>query len=84
MKTHYSEKKAQLFEFVKVHAPHRYGDLEKSSSALAELVYSDIIQSSGNYYDRSTSIIKTSELSYNEKNAKELWDKSAEYTQLNS
>jgi len=84
MKTHFKEEQAQFFEFVRIHAPHRYGDLEKSSTALAELVYSDIIQTSGNYYDRSTSAVKTSELSYNEKNAKELWDKSAEYTQLNS
>ncbi|OUM65164.1 hypothetical protein PIROE2DRAFT_60210 [Piromyces sp. E2] len=83
MKTNFTDIEPKIFEFIRINAPHRYGDLEKSSSSLAELIYSDLIQSSGNYYDRSTSTVKTSELSYNEKNAKELWDKSLEYTGLN-
>ena len=81
MKTHYDESKKEFFEFVRLKMPERYGDLDKSSSALAELVYNEnIIKTSSNFYDRSTNYIKTSELSYNEKNAKELWEKSKEYT----
>ena len=57
--------------------PKRFGDLEKSSDAYAELVVNDALAvTSANYYDRSTTAIQSSELSYNAKNAKELWEAS--------
>ena len=66
--------------FCQINWLERYGDLDSSSSALAELIYSeDIILSSGHFYDRSSRPCFTSELSYNVKNAKELWEKSEEY-----
>ncbi len=81
MKTHFSQTQESFFEYIRVNIPERYGDVDKSSSALAELTYSDdIILSSGHFYDRSTRPCFTSELSYNEQNAKELWEKSEQYT----
>ena len=60
---------------VKMTMPKRFGDLEKSSDAYAELVLNDeLAATSANYYDRSTTAIKSSELSYNTENAKELWE----------
>lgn len=54
--------------------PHRFGDLERSSDALAELVVNDALAvTSANYYDRSVNTCKSSELSYKESNARELW-----------
>ena len=84
MKTHLiKDTNEQFYEFVKINWPERHGSLENSSSALAELTYSDdIILSSGHFYDRSTRPSFTSELSYNEENAKELWRKSEEYTKI--
>ncbi len=81
MKTHLVKgQNENFYDFVKINWPERYGDLDSSSSALAELIYSeDIILSSGHFYDRSTRPCFTSELSYNVKNAKELWEKSEEY-----
>ena len=80
MKTHLTEGQNKFYDFVRINMPERYGDLDMSSSALAELVYSeDIVLSSGHFYDRSIRPCFTSELSYNEENAKELWDKSEEY-----
>lgn len=62
---------------VKKTMPHRFGDLEKSSDALAELVANDTLAvSSANYYDRSVGTCPSSELSYNESNARELWESS--------
>ena len=73
----------KMYDFIRINMPERYGDLENSSSALAELAYSDdIILSSGHFYDRSTRPCFTSPLSYNVENAKELWDKSSEYCSL--
>lgn len=83
MKTNFvsSSTNEKMFEYVRINMPERYGDLENSSSALAELTYSDdIILSSGHFYDRSTRPCFTSALSYNEENAKELWQRSEEYT----
>ena len=84
MKTHFVEGiNNEFYEYCRKYMPERYGDLDKSSSALAELTYSDnIIFDSGHFYDRSTRPIFTSSLSYNEENAKELWDKSLEYTKV--
>ena len=81
MKTHLIKgQNESLYDFVKINWPERYGDLDFSSTALAKLVYSeDIVLSSGHFYDRSIRPCFTSELSYNVKNAKELWEKSDEY-----
>ena len=70
-----------IYNFIKTNMPERYGDLENSSSALAELISSnDIIYTSGHFYDRSIRPCYTSALSYNKENAEELWKKSEEYT----
>ncbi len=61
---------------VKLTMPERLGDLDKSSSALAELTMNDKYNDTGKYYDRSTKFIKSSELSYNVENRKDLWNKS--------
>ena len=71
MKTHLTEGQNKFYDFVRINMPERYGDLDMSSSALAELVYSeDIVLSSGHFYDRSIRPCFTSALSYNEENAK--------------
>ena len=45
---------------VKTTMPKRFGDLEKSSDAYAELVVNDALAvTSANYYDRSTTAIKS-------------------------
>lgn len=81
MKTHLIKGQNESFyDFVRINMPERYGDLDSSSSALAELIYSEnIILSSGHFYDRSIRPCFTSELSYNKKNAKELWEQSENY-----
>ena len=80
MKTNFMPLTKASMLFVKTAMPHRFGDLEKSSSALAELVLSeDIVTKSGQYYDRSTHTCPSSELSYNEENAGELWEASENY-----
>ena len=62
---------------VKRTMPHRFGDLEKSSDAYAQLVLDDeLANTSANYYDRSTTAIQSSDLSYDEANARELWEES--------
>ena len=55
IKTHLVKGQNESFyDYVKINMPERYGDLDSSSTALAELVYSeDIILSSGHFYDRS-------------------------------
>ena len=61
----------------KLTMPNRVGDLEKSSDAYAELIVNDeLANTSANYYDRSVNAIKSSDLSYSEANAKELWESS--------
>ena len=68
---------------VKTTMPKRFGDLEKSSDAYAELVVNDALAvTSANYYDRSTTAIKSSELSYDMVNAKELWEASKKLSGL--
>lgn len=69
---------------VKVTMPDRYGNLKDSSNALVLLaVYGKFAKVSGKYFDRSTTIKDSSPLSYDRKNAEELWRKSEEYTALN-
>ena len=74
----------KLLGFVVKHKmPERYGNLEKSSDALAALVTGDeFAEISGEYFDRSVFPARSSELSYNCDNAKELWDASLRYTGL--
>lgn len=67
---------------VKLTMPERLGNLDKSSSALAELVVNDEYKDTGKYYDRSTNYINSSELSYNVENRKDLWEKSLTITGL--
>ena len=66
-------------KFIKEKFPERVGDLDKSSQALCDLITMKDFKANGEFFDRSTKSIKTSELSYNEKNAKELWDLSESY-----
>jgi len=77
MQTNFAPVDKARAAMVKMTMPKRFGDLEKSSDAYAELVVNDELAiTSANYYDRSTTAIKSSELSYNIDNAKELWDSS--------
>ena len=69
----------EIVKFIKEKCPDRIGDLEKSSQALADLVTMDNFNFNGAYFDRSTIPGESSELSHNEKNAKELWDMSELY-----
>ena len=71
--------KPENIKFVKDNFPERMGDLEKSSQALCDLITMEEFKENGKFYDRSTNYIETSELSHNEKNAKELWDLSESY-----
>ena len=77
MQTNFAPVDKARAAMVKLTMPKRFGDLEKSSDAYAQLVVNDdLATTSANYYDRSTTAIKSSELSYNEENAKELWEES--------
>ena len=74
--------KARAFA-VKTTMPDRFGDLEKSSDALAEIAVSEQFANvSGKYFDRSTNTKQTSALSYDSENREELWRKSLEYCGL--
>ena len=68
---------------VKHSMPDRFGDLEKSSDALAALVTDGQFAGvSGEYFDRSVNTARSSDLSYNDDNAKELWEASERFTGL--
>ena len=69
----------ERIKFVKENLPERVGDLDKSSQALCDLITMEDFKENGKFFDRSTNFVKTSELSYNENNAKELWDLSESY-----
>ena len=60
------------------------GDVRKSAETvymvLSDASYADV---SAKYFDRGTATIPSSELSYNERLAAELWDKSVQVTGLN-
>lgn len=80
MKTNFMPLTKESILYVKNSMPHRFGDLEKSSFALAKLVTSDqLVAKSGLYYDRSTHPCPSSALSYDEGNAAELWSASERY-----
>lgn len=77
MQTNFAKVSKMQAAMVKHTMPKRFGDLEKSSDALSELVVNDTLAiSSANYYDRSINTCESSELSYNESNARELWESS--------
>ena len=77
MQTNFAPVDKARATMVKLTMPKRFGDLEKSSDAYAALVVNDeLAVTSSNYYDRSTTAIKSSELSYDMDNAKELWESS--------
>ena len=65
--------------FVKTTMPNRLGNLDASSTALSTLILDNNLKTSNEYFDRSTNTIKSSDLSYDEKNEKELWDASVKY-----
>jgi hypothetical protein len=69
----------ERINFIKKTLTDRVGDLDKSSQALCDLITMEDFKETGKFFDRSTKFVKTSELSYNEKNAKELWDLSESY-----
>lgn len=60
--------------FVKTMMPDRYGDLDKSSSALVTLMLDDSLSAKAKYFDRSINYKDSSPLSYDINNQKELWD----------
>ena len=61
--------------------PERVGELATSSSAACEILTEDRYKSEeALYYDRSTNTSRSSELSYSEENARELWNESAKLT----
>ena len=71
--------------FVKMSMPERYGDLDKSSTAYAQLVTEDgLVKESGLYYDRSIHAKRSSVLSYNIENRKELWAKAVNIAVYNN
>ena len=69
----------QMVKMVAQKHPERMGIMENSSNALCDIATREDITNNGEYFDRSTKTIKTSELSYNEDNAKELWTISENY-----
>lgn len=73
MRTNFMPLKKAQVEGVKILMPKRSGDLAKSSDAYAALVTDEALSAKGQYFDRSTSTCRSSELSYSEENAKELW-----------
>lgn len=84
MQTSFMKVTKMMSAAVKLFMPKRFGNLEKSSDALAELVVNDTLAvSSANYYDRSINTCRSSELSYNEDNARELWKTSEKLCGLN-
>ena len=60
--------------FVKTMMPDRFGDLDKSSSALKDLMLDDNLNLKAKYFDRSIKEKESSPLSYDKNNQKELWD----------
>ena len=82
--TNFSKGSGKARELViKTTMPDRYGKLGSSSDALVKLVTDNVYQGiSGQYFDRSTSTAKSSELSYSEENARELWAASMDYCGL--
>lgn len=73
----------ERINWVKQNLPERVGDLAESSRAAAELLTSeDFAGVSGKYFSMSTNAAKSSELSYNVENARELWEASEKLSGL--
>ena len=67
----------ERIEQVKKTMPDRYGELPVSAGAAADILTEQRFHSSEPlYYDRSTKTARSSDLSYSESNAKELWNES--------
>lgn len=80
MQTNFMPLNKASAEIVKLTMPKRFGDLGKSSDALAELAVSEEPEAeSGLYYDRSVRTCPSSALSYHTGNAEELWSASERY-----
>ena len=68
---------------VKTMMPERYGELNSSSDALAQIATgAQFTEISGAYFDRSSNLKKSSELSYSTENQEEMWKKSLDYCGL--
>ena len=68
---------------VKATMPDRYGELETSSDALAQIATGSQFDGvSGQYFDRSIRTKASSDLSYSKENRDELWERSLEYCGL--
>ena len=77
MQTNFAKVNKAQAAMTKRMMPHRVGDLATSSDAYAQLVLDDALATtSANYYDRSITAVASSDLSYNDENARELWDTS--------
>lgn len=75
MKTNFMPLSSAAIESVKLLMPKRFGNLETSSAAYAQLITNDAyFTKSGQYFDRSTQAIASSKLSYCQENAEELWN----------
>lgn len=67
----------ERIEEVKKTMPDRYGELSVSADAAATLLTDkSYATQKAQYYDRSTKTALSSKLSYNEENARELWEES--------
>lgn len=68
-------------EFIRTKMPERFGVLSVSADAAADILSKEEYGNmTGKYFDRSTNTAGSSELSYNETNAKELWDAAVKLT----
>ena len=83
--TNFSKGNGKMQELmIKTTMPDRYGKLETSSDALAEVATDARFgRFNGEYFDRSTEITRSSDLSYDGNNAAELWEKSLAWCGLN-
>ena len=73
----------EQIDYVRQTMPERCGDLGTSASVAAELLTSEEFAGiSGKYYSMSTTPKKSSELSYNVDNARELWEASEKLSEL--
>ena len=82
MRTNFMNVNSLAEKFVKKVMPKRLGDLDKSSTAICNLIVSNDLSETGSYFDRSTNTIKTSDLSYNAHNSQELWEFSEKITKF--
>ncbi|MBR2845803.1 MAG: SDR family NAD(P)-dependent oxidoreductase [Solobacterium sp.] len=73
----------ERIEHVRQTMPDRFGELPVSAQAAADILTDDCyVSPEALYYDRSTKAARSSELSYAEENAKELWEASLDLARL--